>query len=177
KINGKKVHFEFRGKSGIKHEIDLNDPQLAQIVRRCRDLPGEELFQYLNEAGEVCDVKSNDVNDYLRQISGGDFTAKDFRTWAGTVLCAQALRKIGPFQTQTQAKKNLVQAIGQVAERLGNTKAVCRRCYIHPAIMALYLEGGMQKHQAIRAGRLRSDEAAVLMILRQAAKSPTRSAA
>jgi DNA topoisomerase-1 len=171
KINGAKVQFQFRGKSGVKHEIDLNDPKLAAIVRTCRDLPGEELFQYRNEAGEVCDVTSTNLNEYLRQISSGDFTAKDFRTWAGTVLAARALRKIGPFATKTAARKNLVAAIELVAERLGNTKAVCRRCYIHPAIMALYMDGKLCSEQIVRAGKLHNDEAVVLALLKRQLKS------
>jgi DNA topoisomerase-1 len=169
-VNGHKVHFEFRGKSGKKHEIDLDDPKLARIVRQCRDLPGEELFQYRGEAGEICNVTSNDVNDYLRRLSGSDFTAKDFRTWAGTVLCAKALRQIGPFQSKTEAKRNLLRAIERVAEHLGNTKAVCRRSYIHPAIMALYMDGYLLKQIAQRPSRLHNDEAVVLTLLRHRAK-------
>jgi DNA topoisomerase I len=176
-VNGRMVHFEFRGKSGVKHEIDLDNPKLAAIVRRCRDLPGEELFQYRSEAGDVCNVTSGDVNEYLRQISGGDFTAKDFRTWAGTVMCAKALRKIGPFKSKTQAKRNLLRAIEQVAEHLGNTKAVCRRSYIHPAIMALYMDGNLLNHAAAAASRLHNDEAVVMTLLRHRAKSAVLHAA
>jgi DNA topoisomerase-1 len=170
-VNGRKVRFEFRGKSGKKHEIDLDDPKLAAIVRRCRDLPGEELFEYLDHDGKVHNITSTDVNDYLRQLSGGDFTAKDFRTWAGTVLCAKTLRQIGPFKTKTEAKRNLLRAIERVAEHLGNTRAVCRRSYIHPRIMALYMDGGLLREIAVRGGRLHNDEAVVLTLLRQRAKS------
>jgi DNA topoisomerase-1 len=177
RVNGRKVTFEFRGKSGIEHEIDLEDPQLAKIVRKCRDLPGQDLFQYLDERGTVHDITSTDVNEYLRQISGGDFTAKDFRTWAGTVLAVQALQEMAPFTSQKQAKKNLIEAIDRVAERLGNTRAVCRKCYVHPIVLNLYLDGGLVEHLKQRDRsevgrrllRLPPDEAAVLMLLRKGA--------
>lgn len=175
KLNGRKVRFEFRGKSGVEHEIDLEDARLAAIVRKCRDLPGEELFQYVDAEGNVRDVTSADVNLYLRQISGGDFTAKDFRTWAGTVLAARALQEFKQFDTQAQAKKNIVQAIERVAMRLGNTRAVCRKCYIHPVIIGSYMDGMLLKHLSIKAGRmlktsldkLPPEEAAVLALLRR----------
>ena len=140
-IERSKIVFEFRGKSGKEHSIDLRDRRLAQIVKRCQDLPGQRLFQYLDEDGECYTLASNDVNTYLRAITGEDFTAKDFRTWAGTVLCAEALAQIGPAATQTAAKRSLVRAIDQVAEQLGNTRAVCRKSYIHPAVMDAYLDG------------------------------------
>src|SRR5262245_42383018 len=134
-INRKKVRFEFNGKSGVEHAIDLEDCRLTRIIRQCRDLPGQELFQYEDERGEARDVGSSDVNDYLRDVSGGDFTTKDFRTWSGTVMAACALREIEPFKSMTQAKRNVVQAIDQVATRLGNTRAVCRKSYIHPNVI------------------------------------------
>lgn len=133
--------FQFKGKSGIRHAIHLHDPRLAKIVRRVQDLPGQELFQYENESGELQDVKSEDVNAYLREIAGGEFSTKDFRTWAGTVLAAIALRQFERFDTKIQARKNLVAAIERVAERLGNTPAVCRKCYVHPVILESYLDG------------------------------------
>jgi DNA topoisomerase-1 len=143
KITGRRIHLEFRGKSGVEHEFDLNDPRLAHIAKACQDLPGQELFQYLDSEGNVRDIGSSDVNAYLREISGQDFSAKDFRTWAGTVLAAQALRQFEPFGSRTQAKKNIVRAIESVSARLGNTRAVCRKCYIHPEVLNSYLDGSM----------------------------------
>lgn len=140
-IERSKIVFEFRGKSGKEHSIDLRDRRLAGIVKRCQDLPGQRLFQYLAEDGECYTLASNDVNAYLREIAGEDFTAKDFRTWAGTVLCAEALAQIGPATTQTAAKRALVRAIDEVAEELGNTRAVCRKSYIHPVVIDGYLDG------------------------------------
>ena len=140
-VNGGALQFRFKGKSGKRHDIELRDPRVARIVRRVQELPGQELFQYLDADGRPQDVKSEDVNAYLHQIAGGDFSAKDFRTWAGTVLSAIALRQFEAFDTKTQAKKNLVAAIERVAERLGNTPAVCRKCYIHPVILDSYLDG------------------------------------
>jgi DNA topoisomerase-1 len=140
-IRGGVIHFNFRGKSGKQHEIDLEDARLARIVRRTQELPGQELFQYLDEHGVNQKVSSTDVNAYLREIAGAEFSAKDFRTWAGTVLAALALRELEKASTQKQVKRNLVVAIENVARRLGNTPAICRKCYIHPAIMESYLDG------------------------------------
>ncbi len=140
-IRGADVRFEFRGKSGIAHAVELHDARLARVVKACRDLPGYELFQYVDEKGDRQTICSDDVNTYLRHISGDDFTAKDFRTWAGTVLAAQALARLARFKSQTEAKRNVVQAIAGVAKRLGNTRSVCRKCYIHPAILAAYMDG------------------------------------
>ena len=169
-----KVRLEFKGKSGIDHEFEVEDPRLAEIARQCQDLPGQELFQYLDEEGNVCDVGSADVNDYLRRISGSDFTAKDFRTWAGTVLAAQALQEVAHFDSQAKAKKNVVRAVESVAQRLGNTKAVCRKCYIHPEILSAYMEGQLIDNIARRAdtlarstAKLRPEESAVLSLLRR----------
>jgi len=138
KIRGGTVQFSFRGKSGKYHTIEVEDRRLARIVKRCQEIPGQELFQYYDAEGARHDVTSGDVNDYLREASGADFTAKDFRTWAGTVLAAQALEGCPEFTTKRQAKKNLKQAIATVAEKLGNTPAVCRKCYIHPFILDGY---------------------------------------
>lgn len=135
------LRFEFRGKSGKDHEIDLHDPRLAEIVRRTQELPGQDLFQYVDDEGQPQKIESADVNAYLREIGGEEFSAKDFRTWAGTVLAAIALRDLGKFETKAQAKKNLVQAIDNVARRLGNTPSVCRKCYIHPVVLDSYLDG------------------------------------
>lgn len=174
-IDGPRVTFRFRGKSGVTHEIDIEDRRLANIVKRCQDLPGQELFQYLDEAGRVCDVTSADVNDYLRRRAGADFTAKDFRTWAGTVLAARALKEFQAFDTRAQAKRNLVEAIETVARRLGNTRAVCRKCYVHPAVIDSYLDGTLVETLRDRVEaelkkplqRLPPEEAAVLALLQQ----------
>ena len=137
------VRFAFRGKSGVEHRITLRDRRLARIVRQLRDLPGQELFQYIDDDGTRQSIDSADVNAYLHEITGQDFTAKDFRTWAGTVLCAVTLREFDASTSETEAKKNVVAAVKRVAERLGNTPAVCRKSYIHPAILAGYLDGSM----------------------------------
>jgi DNA topoisomerase-1 len=172
--NGATIQFEFRGKSGIHRKIDLHNRRLARIVKRCQELPGQELFQYVDENGKVQDVDSADVNAYLREISGADFTAKDFRTWAGTVLAAMALQEFETFDTKVQAKKNVVRAIERVAEKLGNTPTVCRKCYVHPAVLNSYLDGTMiesLRQEADRAieeslGDLKPEEAAVMGLLR-----------
>jgi DNA topoisomerase-1 len=172
-LNGSIIEFQFRGKSGIRHKIALHDRRLARIVRRCQELPGQELFQYVDEDGTIQDVDSADVNEYLREITGSDFTAKDFRTWAGTVLAAMALQEFESFDSKAQAKKNVVRAIERVAERLGNTPTVCRKCYIHPALLDAYQDGSMIEVLRQRAdqelveslGDLRAEEAAVMALL------------
>ena len=174
-VAGSTVRFKFRGKSGKYHNIDINDRRLAKIVKGCRDLPGYELFQYIDEAGNVHDVGSQDVNEYLHEIAGHDFTAKDFRTWAGTVLAAMALQEFEDFDSQAQAKKNILRAIEKVSERLGNTPAICRRCYIHPAVIESYLDGSMLNTLKQRAEQemreslkeLGPQEAAILTLLQQ----------
>jgi DNA topoisomerase-1 len=173
-INGGLIRFEFRGKSGIEHEIDVNDRRLAKIVRACQDLPGQELFQYLDEDGQVRDVNSTDVNEYLREIAGDEFTAKDFRTWAGTVLAALALQEFERFDTKTQARRNVMAAIRSVAQRLGNTPAVCKSCYVHPRVIDAYLQGAMLDAMRRRTAEamadvkhLRPEEAAVLALLQR----------
>jgi len=140
-VTQRRLSFYFRGKSGIKHAIRVEDPYLAKIVKRLRDLPGYELFQYVDEEGQRRSIGSTDVNDYLREIAGEDFTAKDFRTWAGTVLALEALRECKPFKSKRQAKKDVVKAVESVAMKLGNTVTVCRKCYIHPRILQAYIEG------------------------------------
>jgi DNA topoisomerase I len=139
KIRGERIQFSFRGKSGKHHTIEVQDGRLARIVKRCQDIPGQDLFQWINGNGKRHDVTSGDVNDYLREISGSDFTAKDFRTWAGTVLAARALKATRAFETQRQAKRNIKKSIEAVAEQLGNTPAVCRRCYVHPFLIDGYM--------------------------------------
>lgn len=140
-VKGSKMRFRFRGKSGIKHDVDVTDRRIAKIVLKLQDLPGQELFQYVDENDEVCAITSQDVNDYLREITGEDFTAKDFRTWAGTVLAAIALSAVGGFESKKQAKANVKDAIGAVSKILRNTPAICRKCYIHPAVLETYLSG------------------------------------
>lgn len=154
RVKGSTMSFRFRGKSGVQHDVALNDRKLATIVRRMRDLPGYELFQYVDEAGETRAVDSADVNEYLRSAAGEEFTSKDFRTWAGTVLAAQALHECG--------KNQLKQAIARVARQLGNTPAVCRKCYIHPAVIDAYLDDRLA--QTMNGGRA---ELCVRKLLRQ----------
>jgi DNA topoisomerase-1 len=143
-VNGAQIQFEFQGKSGKQHTVAVRDPRLARILRRCEELPGYELFQYVDETGERHRIESSDVNGYLQEITGQRFTAKDFRTWGGTVIAAQVLRELGAAETETAAKKNIVEAIKRAARELGNTPAVCRRAYIHPDILNAYLEGRLE---------------------------------
>lgn len=178
KVKGSRVSFSFQGKSGVRHEIDLEDPVLAKIVRQCQDLPGQELFQYVDDQNEVRDVYSQDVNDYISEISGQHFTAKDFRTWAGTTFAAKALQQMPASESQAMAKRNVVAAIRQVAEMLGNTIAVCRKCYIHPVIINCYLEGSLttELETSIKLSKrtivkLSADEAGVWYMLYRFEKS------
>jgi DNA topoisomerase I len=171
-VKGGKVRFAFRGKSGVQHAVDLQDARLARIVKACRDLPGYELFQYIDDEDKRQTIDSADVNEYLREVSGKDFTAKDFRTWAGTVLAAKALAEVASFKSGAEAKRNVMNAIESVAKRLGNTKAVCRKCYIHPAILEAYMDGATidtLKARASTLARTRStlsaEEAAVVGII------------
>jgi DNA topoisomerase I len=173
RIDGTRLMFRFRGKSGLEHNVELTDSRLARIVRQCRDLPGYELFQYVDESREVCGIDSADVNQYIREISGQDFTAKDFRTWAGTVLAARDLYSVGPCRKQSEAKKIVVAATKRVAQRLGNRPATCRKYYIHPAILDFYAEGslfaameaGEQQHSAYNGKGLRPEEYSVLVLV------------
>ncbi len=175
KVDGKAVEFRFRGKSGVFHTIKLEDRRLAHIIARTRDLPGQDLFQYVDDQGEQHTVGSADVNDYLRSITGEEYTAKDFRTWSGTVLAALALQEFEKFDSEAQAKKNIVRAIESVAEKLGNTPTICRKCYVHPAIIDAYLDGTILDALRERATRelvddlrtLTPEEAAVLALLHQ----------
>jgi len=175
KVDGSDVQFSFRGKSGVYHKVKVHDRRLAGIVKRTRDLPGQELFQYIDDDGETHSVDSSDVNDYLRNITGEEYTAKDFRTWSGTVLAALALREFEKFDSETQAKKNIVRAIESVAEKLGNTPTICRKCYVHPAVLDAYLEGApldvmrerTEEKLAEDLHALQPEEAAVLAMLQQ----------
>ncbi len=179
-ISGASLRFQFRGKSGVSHAIDLNDRRLAKIVRSCRDLPGQELFQYLDGEGQPQTIGSAEVNDYLRELTGEDFTAKDFRTWAGTVLALAALRVRCDFTSQTAAKRNVVRALECVAQRLGNTPTICRKSYVHPLVVQLYLQGALlsalEQESATPASNsfdLRPEEAALLVLLRQPSNNTT----
>ena len=170
-VSGSSIRFEFRGKSGKAYNVSLHDRRLARIVQRCQALPGEELFQYLDDNGVRQTVGSGDVNDYLRTISGEEFTAKDFRTWAGTKLAVAALTEIGTWTSQRQAKLNILRAIDRVADQLNNTRAVCRKYYVHPAVLDAYAAGNML--EAMQNGtrpaartELDGDEAAVARLLR-----------
>jgi DNA topoisomerase I len=174
-VRGAKVRFIFNGKSGKEHAVSVEDRRLARIVQRCQTLPGEQLFHYLDDDGERRDVDSGDVNEYLREIAGPGVTAKDFRTWAGTMQAAAALRDLGPAETERDRKANIVRAVDQVAERLGNTRAVCRNYYIHPVILSAYVEGRVvpavkRRRRAQAEDRLRDDEIAVLRFIRQRLK-------
>ncbi len=172
-VKGSKLRFRFRGKSGREHEVDVTDRRIARIISNLQDLPGQSLFQYLDDEGNVRDITSQDVNAYLREITGEDFTAKDFRTWAGTVLAAIALSAVGEFETKKQAKANIKNAIGAVAKVLGNTPAICRQCYIHPVVLEAYLNGNSVNGLKAKTGEtfegkgidLGSAQAAVLKLL------------
>src|SRR2546426_960799 len=169
-VSGEKVRFRFRGKSGKEHAFGIRDRRLSRIVKRCQELPGQELFRYVDDRGRKRGVGSADVNAYLRAVSGRDFTAKDFRTWAGTVRAAYALSALEPFSSIRQAKRNLARAVESVAARLGNTPAICRRCYIHPVVVDAYLgrklAGALRKRVSRpRTGVPRPRRASVLDLL------------
>lgn len=140
-ISGSNIRFHFRGKGGKEHRITVRNRQLSRIIKRLQELPGQELFEYAGDDRRLHAIESSDVNDYLRQITGQDFTAKDFRTWAGTVYATTALEQLGTSDTQTQAKKNVNLAVAEAANRLANTKAICRKCYVHPGVIDTYLAG------------------------------------
>lgn len=173
-VRGAKIKFQFRGKSGKDHVVEVEDRRVARIVRACQDLPGQELFQCVDDEGRKHNVDSGDVNDYLREITGQDFTAKDFRTWAGTISAASELRQLGLADTEIDVKKNVVAAVKATAQSLGNTPAVCRKSYIHPAVIEAYLDGSLipklnewsSKTPPTSSRRLRPDEAAVLRFLK-----------
>jgi DNA topoisomerase I len=173
-VSGSTLRFHFRGKSGKQHKIELTNPQMAKIIKRCQDLPGQELFQFLAEDGQQQSIGSAEVNQYLREISGQDFTAKDFRTWAGTVLAALMLSEIGEFESESQAKQNIVAAIQEVSCRLGNTPAICRKCYVHPEILEAYMDGSLLTDLEIKRASptkglpgLRAAEKAVIKLLKR----------
>lgn len=173
RVKGTLVRFDFCGKHGIEHALAVRDSALARIIRQCQDLPGQELFEYVDDEGKSRDVGSADVNRYLRSIAGHRFSAKDFRTWMGTVAAAWELSRCEPFTSQTAARRNINDAVAKVAELLGNTRAVCRKCYIHPAVINAYLDStlhdrldrGMKRHRGARGTLLPSQEAAVLDLI------------
>jgi DNA topoisomerase-1 len=173
RIAGARLMFRFRGKSGLEHTVEMTDRRLARIVKQCQDLPGYELFQYVNAAGEVCRVDSADVNRYIREICGHDFTAKDFRTWAGTVLAARELCEASPCSSPAAGKHAIVGAIQSVARQLGNRPSTCRKYYIHPAILDAYTEGllfpamrhGEEQNSAYAGLGLRPEEYSVMALI------------
>ena len=172
KVEGAELRFQFKGKSGKQWRLQVKDRRIARIIRACQELPGQRLFQY-QDGDELREVTSADVNAYLKEITGRDITAKDFRTWAGTVMAALALQEFEAFDTQATQKKNLKAAIERVAARLGNTPTICRKCYIHPEVLNAYVEGGLlleikervEKELTENLGSLRPEEAAVLAML------------
>lgn len=183
-IHGKKIQFEFRGKSGVSHSIEVSDRRLAKLVKRCRDLPGYELFQYLDDDGERHSIGSADVNDYLRDISGQEFTAKDFRTWNGTLLAVAALARQATPPAKASVGRVIAAAVKEVAESLGNTPSVCRKCYIHPAVIEAFEDGSLlpmlrpksaRKSKANRSG-IRQDESRLIHLLQTALRPAKKKA-
>ena len=173
-IKGSKVKFEFRGKSGVDHQIELRDRRLVKVIQQCREIPGYEIFKYYDESGDRHFVDSGDVNDYLQQITQQEFTAKDFRTWAGTLLAAIELNEIGEFDSKKQADKNVVLAIKNVAKQLGNRPATCRKYYVHPAIVKAYHDGFLLDSMSKINGdskslnELHPEEAVILQVIKKA---------
>ena len=181
-VDGARIVFRFRGKSGKDHEVDVRDRRLARVVARLEQLPGQELFRYRDDEGELRTISSEDVNGYLRDISQEDLSAKDFRTWAGTLLAARALADLGPARNERVARKRVIQAIDVVSARLGNTRAVCRKCYVHPGVLEAYeaadLPAALRRPERARKGHgLSSHEAALLAMLMRVAKRASRRAA
>jgi DNA topoisomerase-1 len=175
-VSGSTVHFTFRGKSGKTQEIDVRDRRVARNISRMQDLPGEHLFQYLDEDGKPHAIGSEDVNDYLQEIAGEAFTAKDFRTWGGTVLAAWSLRELGPYESESAMKANIIAAVDIVAARLGNTRAVCRAAYIHPAVLLGYESGELCLFDCDDVGdpSLDVDERWALAFLKEVGESVSR---
>jgi DNA topoisomerase I len=165
-VNGAEVRFRFRGKSGVVHDITVHDPRIARTLRRCLDIPGRELFQYLDDEGNAHPVQASDVNAYIQEISGADFTAKDYRTWVGSVLALAALSRL-PFASASEARANMVKAVKAVAACMGNTPAICRKSYIHPGLLDAYTSGRLRPFAGGRARSLRQEEAAFLRFLQQ----------
>jgi DNA topoisomerase-1 len=170
-VHGSKLRLQFTGKSGITHDVSVNDPRVARVVRSCAELPGQCLFKYVDSEGDVREIGSADVNAYLRDVTGGDFTAKDFRTWAGSVHALALLREAahGPAATEAQRRKAVADAIKTVAQRLRNTVAVCRKCYVHPAVIDAFLADATEGAAGPARTHLRADEARLLKLLEKAA--------
>ena len=184
RVRGSTVRLIFRGKSGKEVDAEVTDKRVARVVKQCQELPGQDLFSYVDANGERRTVTSQDVNDYMRETTGEDYTAKDFRTWAGTVLAAVALRELKGFESETEAKRNVDAAIDRVAKRLGNTRAVCRRSYVHTAVLDSYLDGSLGRRLVRRADKLLDEgpvtpsvESAVLSLLRSRLRRETRAKA
>ena len=171
-VNGSAILFQFRGKSGIEHQITVKDRRLARIIKRCLEIPGQNLFQYLDENGERHTVSSHDVNSYLQTLTGADFTAKDYRTWAGSALALAVLREL-QWESEAEAKRHVVEMVKSVSRQLGNTPAVCRKCYIHPAVVERFLLGALAElpRPRVRKG-LRTEEVALAMFLEQMMDAP-----
>ena len=171
-LNGSAIAFQFRGKSGIEHQITVKDRRLARIIKRCLELPGQDLFQYLDEQGQRRTVTSSDINAYLHQLTAGDFTAKDYRTWAGSSLALSALREL-PWESATDAKQHIVEMVKRIAKELGNTPAVCRKCYIHPAVLDSFLLGTLaQLPKPRQRKRLSREEVGLMMFLQTLSQKP-----
>jgi DNA topoisomerase-1 len=172
KINGTQLNFEFKGKKGVMHKIALQSRKLARLVKQCRDIPGKELFQYYNADGTRCVIGSGDVNNYLKQITGEDFTAKDFRTWAGSVSALYAFKAAGEFETVSECKKKIISVLDEVAINLGNTRTVCKKYYVHPTVIKSYEDGTLFSYikeidevEDIKAAELNTAEKALLTLL------------
>ncbi|WP_338473605.1 DNA topoisomerase IB [Pseudomonas sp. MS646] len=170
-VNGSAIAFQFRGKSGVEHQITVKDRRLARIIKRCQEIPGQNLFQYLDEDGERHTVSSSDINAYLKSLTGADFTAKDYRTWAGSAAALAGLRALH-WETETEAKKHVAEMVKQVARQLGNTPSVCRKCYIHPAVLEGFLLGTLKElpKPRVRKG-LSIEEAGLTMFLKRVAQA------
>ncbi|MBB6130427.1 DNA topoisomerase IB [Mucilaginibacter lappiensis] len=172
KIDGSTIRFEFKGKKGVQHKVSLQSRKLARLVKQCRDIPGKELFQYYDEAGERHSVDSGDINNYLKEITGEDFTAKDFRTWAGSVSALYAFKAAGEFANVTECRKKIISVIDEVAVTLGNTRSVCKKYYVHPSVIKSYEEGtlfkyisGLDEEKDVKAAELNQAEKALLALL------------
>jgi DNA topoisomerase-1 len=172
KIEGNKLNFDFKGKKGVYHKVSLQSKKLAKLVKQCRDIPGKELFQYYKEDGSRCSIGSGDVNYYLHEITGEDFTAKDFRTWSGSVSALYAIKDVGEFSTVSECKKKIVSVLDEVAVNLGNTRTVCKKYYVHPTVIKSYEEGtiftyikGLDEDKDIKSAELNKAEKALLEIL------------
>jgi len=184
RVRGSKIRFHFKGKSGQVHDIELEDPKLARIVSKCQCISGQELFQYIDDDGQACRATSEDVNDYLRSATGEYFTAKDFRTWVGTLEAARALNRMHPAKNESQAKKNYVEAIKQVAAKLGNRPATAKKAYIHPAIYDSYVDGSLfdvmqSRPEGDSAKAARAEELCIVALIlthQELGKAPSKAA-